>query len=562
MLRFVLPIAIGCALRAQGPAPTTPAPPTAEDLCSIQGAVLNAVTGEPLKKATLNLMRTDMAPDVMSMPSSYSTSTDSAGKFAMKDIEPGKYRLSVNRNGFVAANYGARGPMRPGTTLSLVRGQSLKEVTFRLTPHGVIAGRIFDEDGEPVPYARIQLLTYRYLQGKKQLSNAGGASSNDLGEYRVFGIAPGKYYLSAMAGNMNFMYAQDRSAAPQPEEDYVATYYPGTIDASTAVALEVTAGGQLRDIDLRLSKAHTIRVKGHVTYSLPGRQRVTIYMQPRNPAMGGMMGPMRPSQADAKGNFELRGVAPGAYYLTAAINDGNRSYQARMPVDAGRNQIENLELTVRPGIEITGRVRIEGAETADLSNVRLMLQPREWGMMFGYNQPAKMDENRGFKIENVSAGLYNVTAGGLPAGYYLKSVRAEQVDVMANGLNAESAPAPLDVVLSPNAAQLTGVVENPNTNQPSPGATIVLVPQEGERKDQQIFYKQVTSDQNGAYHLKDLTPGEYKIYAWEDVESGAYLDPDFMKPFEAKGEAVTLREGDQKSLQVTLIPAESAAGQR
>src|SRR5205823_5422160 len=100
------------------PAATRSAP---EDLCTIQGQVLNVSTGEPLKKANLNLQRADMAPDMMSMPTSYSTSTDASGKFAMKDIEPGQYRLSVNRNGFVGTSYGARGPNRPGTTLSLSR---------------------------------------------------------------------------------------------------------------------------------------------------------------------------------------------------------------------------------------------------------------------------------------------------------------------------------------------------------------------------------------------------------------------------------------------------------
>src|SRR5260370_31425308 len=193
------------------PAATRSAP---EELCAIQGQVLNTATGEPLKKANLNLQRTDMTPDMMSMPTSYSTSTDASGKFAMKDIEPGKHRLSVTRNGFVATSYGARGPNRPGTTLSLSRGQNLKDVMFRLTPHGVVMGRVVDEDGEPVPYVRVQLMTYRYQQGRKQLSFAGGGSTDDLGDYRIFGVAPGKYFLSATANNQTVAFAQDRSSAP------------------------------------------------------------------------------------------------------------------------------------------------------------------------------------------------------------------------------------------------------------------------------------------------------------------------------------------------------------
>ena len=142
---------------AQTPRATAPSAP--EDLCTLHGQVFNVTTGEPVKKANLNLQRVDLTPDIMSMPVSYSTTTDGTGKYAMKDIEAGKYRLSVNRNGYVNATYGARGPNRPGTTLSLTRGQNLKDVSFRLIPHAVITGRILDEDGDPVPNVRVQIMT-------------------------------------------------------------------------------------------------------------------------------------------------------------------------------------------------------------------------------------------------------------------------------------------------------------------------------------------------------------------------------------------------------------------
>ena len=98
----------------------------------------NVATGAPVKKAELRLQRVDLNPNTASLETSYSTTADAGGKLAMKDIEPGKYRLSVSRNGFVSTSYGARGPNRRGTTLSLDAGQHLKEVNFKLTPHGVV----------------------------------------------------------------------------------------------------------------------------------------------------------------------------------------------------------------------------------------------------------------------------------------------------------------------------------------------------------------------------------------------------------------------------------------
>src|SRR3954471_19916794 len=107
---------------------------------------------------------------------------------------------------------------------------------------------VLDDQGEPVANARITLQSYQYVQGRKQLVPAGGGgSTNDLGEYRVFGIAPGKYYLSATP-MITSPFANDRSASAGPEEDYVSTYYPGTIDPASAAQLDVAAGAQLRGI--------------------------------------------------------------------------------------------------------------------------------------------------------------------------------------------------------------------------------------------------------------------------------------------------------------------------
>jgi hypothetical protein len=337
----------------------------------------------------------------------------------------------------------------------------------------------------------------------------------------------------------------------------VPTYYPGTTDVATAAPLQVAPGGQLRDIVFRLSKARTVHVKGHVSYSVAGRQRPMVYVQPRSPNMGIGM-PFRPTQVDPKGDFDIRGVAPGSYSLTAVINDGSKSYQGRAVIDVGSSNIEAANITIGPGVEIPGHVQIEGSGTADLANVRVMLQPRETGgVMFGGFSQARITDDRGFKMPDVSPGLFNVVVMGLPSGYYVKSIRSGETDVLLSGLNTEGAPAPLEMVLSPNAAQVTGSVQNPSANTPMAGAAVVLIPQEKDRKEQQTYYKMVTSDQNGAFTFKDVAPGDYKVFAWEDVEMGAYMDPDFMKPVENKGESLTLRESDQKSVQVTLIPADA-----
>jgi hypothetical protein len=161
-------------------------------------------------------------------------------------------------------------------------------------------------------------------------------------------------------------------------------------------------------------------------------------------------------------------------------------------------------------------------------------------------------------MENVSPDRYNLFFQGLPDGYYVKAIRTGGADVLASGLDLSASPSgPVEVLLSPNAGRVTGVVQNPDTQQPSPAVTVVLIPQDKERAGQLSYYKTAFTDGSGSFTFRNVVPGDYKLYAWEEVESGAYLDPDFIKPLEAKGESVTVRESTAPSVAVTLIPADS-----
>jgi hypothetical protein len=547
------------ASRQTSPNPNAPAPPPTkpEDLCSITGQVMNGVTGAPLRRASLVLMRADPTPGEMGPPLMYSASSDAAGQFTLKDVEPGRYRLTASRNGYVNLSYGARGPSRPGTTISLVRQQRLTDLTLKMTPHAIVTGRILEDDGEPVANARVMLQSYRYLQGRKQLvPSGGGGSTNDLGEFRLFGVAAGKYFLSVTPVTGGPAMAFGASSAS--DEDYVATYYPGTIDPAAAAQLDVAAGSQIRGIDMVLSKARTVRVKGKVTHDLPtGRSNTQVTIMPRN--FAGFVGSIRNSRVDAAGNFEIRGVTPGAYVLTAMVNDGTTTRQGRLAIDVGSAALEGVQIAIGAGISVTGRVRSESESApVDLSALRFMLQLRDQsGIMFSGPSQGKADQAGAFEIKNASPDRYNVTVFGLPSGAYVKSIRTDQVDVLASGLDLSSgAPAAVEVVISPRAASVSGSVQNTKTNNPAPAASVVFIPQEKERRDQQYYFKFANSDQHGAFSFADLPPGEYKAYAWEDMEPGAHMDPDFVKQYESQGEAVSLQEGDRKSITLKLIPAD------
>ena len=548
------------------PPPASPAAPPElkpEDLCTVEGQIFNASTAEPVRKATLRMMRADFVPSPTSgQPPTYTTSTDAAGRFAMKDIDPGKYRLMVERTGFVGTQYGARGPLRPGTILTLDRGKKIADIVFRLTPHAVVTGRVVDEDGDPVANSQVQLARTSYAQGKKQLSYANGAQTNDLGEYRIFGVAPGKYYLAVNYRPSLYMNSVDRSAAALSDEEYVPTYYPGTTELSAAAQIDVPAGGQLPSISMKLVKMHTMRVRGHVSQAaISGRANISLMLLPRsNDSMNMMMAMNRSRPPDAKGNFELTGVAPGSYFLRASVNSGEKGYSVRMPVDVGNTNVENLNVIITPGIPLTGNVRVESDTPQDLTDTRVLLRPRDTGIaMFSMGSGAVRADGA-FKVDDISPDQYTLTLFGMPDGFYVKTVRLGQTEVPPSNVDLSNGAAePLSIVVSPKAGQISGAVQNPKTQQAMPGASVVLIPQAKERTDDFSFYKTITTDQFGNFAFKSLPPGDYKVFAWEDLEPGAYYDPEFVKPVDSNGEKVAVTESGKHAVQVTMIPADAPA---
>jgi hypothetical protein len=260
-----------------------------------------------------------------------------------------------------------------------------------------------------------------------------------------------------------------------------------------------------------------------------------------------------------QGTFELRGVTPGSYFVIGQVNMQGKHFTARTAIQVGGVNLEGISLTIRGGVPVSGHLRVEGETTQSIASVRLLLQPADLGgLMFGPMPTQQVKPDGSFQLDDVGADRYTVSLTGLPEGFYVKSVRSANLDVLAAGLEiAGISPAPLDVVLSPNAGQVAGTVLDSRTQKAAAMMMVVLVPQEKERRDREAFYQTATTDSSGQFTFKSVTPGEYRVYAWEEAEYGAWMDPDFMKPLESRGEAVSIQEGGRQAIQVNLIPADS-----
>src|SRR5919198_635103 len=207
MVRFTT--VLGCLLvvavvvvTQQAPAPAFqhPARDTSaqqkETAGRITGRVLAADTGRPVKRARVFVSAAEL-------PGGRGVLTDENGVFDLTELPAGRYTLSVSKSGFVSLSYGQRRPLQAGTPLQLGEGQQLKGVDFQLPRGSVIAGRVLDEDGEAMPGIPVRVMRYEYQQGERRLTPAGNTQTDDRGQFRVWGLMPGEYYVSAVARNFN-----------------------------------------------------------------------------------------------------------------------------------------------------------------------------------------------------------------------------------------------------------------------------------------------------------------------------------------------------------------------
>jgi hypothetical protein len=527
-----------------------------QETCTISGMVVKLDGSAPLKSARVELS------SVEDRTHAYAATTDADGRFTLKNVERGRYRLSVTRNGFVTQEYGQKIPNDPGSILTLAPGQQVKDLLFRLIPWAIITGRIRNEDGEPLPWVQVTALREAYTDGKRKLSPDAQETTNDLGEYRLFGLRPGRYFVSAMYSTKNQMVSGNEDMEePAPVEEssaqgYVPTYYPGTPDPAKAATIAVKPGDEIPSVDIQLQRLAAYKVRGRIYNTITHRtgKDVSIMMLPRNNQVAGSIFNFEAAVLDKDGSFVLKDILPGSYTLLAYWFDEGKWYVAKQNIDVGNADVEGVTLTIAPGTTINGRVIWDGKPS--LEGDELSVSPYSPEQIMDFGSAAKVSPNGAFTLKDISEDTYHLSVNGMSKDCYIKAIRYGMADALYDGFTAQrGTDASLEVTLSSRGARVQGTVTDAD-GLPVAGVWVVLVPEEAHRGQMQM-YKETTTDQYGHFELRGIPPGDYKLFSWEEVENGAWQDPEFLKPFEEKGEEVKLQEGDQKTMNLTTIKTKS-----
>ncbi len=541
--------------------PASAQEPAAAKVSSIAGTVVKDPGSEPLKKAMVQVVAENQK-----LGGNYTAVTDADGYFRVDNVVPARYRMYVEKTGYIEVN--RRGHKSEVNIFTVQAGQSLEDLQLHMLATSVISGRVTDEDGDPM--SGVNVVAQRRKPGKAGRETALNGATNDLGEYRLAGLFPGQYWIVAIPPPDIRDYEQhnqkallgtnleDSPSEAQPDTRYLTTYYPGTYDAMQATSITVRAGDEMPvNFTLMPGRAYHIRgtLAGVTAAQKPGVELVS---------KAGDAYRANANEIGPDGQFEVRGVAPGSYVLRAGAGTGTQLLSARQEINVVAADVAGVKLTPLPSFTLSGHIFVEGDGVTSLAqyspNLRQAELPEDPGFFmnqdfFGNN--TTVDRLGNFEWKNVDPGNYIVQVfGGNGQGFFLKSVRLGGRDV-TTGFTV-SGPAMLELVVSTKGGAVEGTVvekeKDVDDAHPVANATAVAVPEEKYRKLADHFGMGQT-DQHGRFTVRGLAPGSYTLYAWQDLEEGVWRDPDFLRSQEANGAAVKVEEGSHQTVELKLSPA-------
>jgi hypothetical protein len=454
--------------------------------CTVDGTVVNSTTGAPIARAHIS---------VTAARDTFFADSDAVGKWVVEHLPCEGATVLVNRPGFLRKQ-------------QVIDKSPAHDVQLILAPQAVLAGRVLDEQGDPLAYAPVSLMTARIINGIRGVQASTSTYTNDLGEYRFPNLEAGKYRLCVNAGGGNILATGGRP--------YGEKCYPDFLP------IAVAAGYEGR-IDFMLSPIATVRVSGQVS-GLAGKT-ATVSLVPATQIARMSLGLSASVQAD--GRFTIKNVPPSSYTAFVRSEHG----QATIPVEIGSADVNSLQLHFDPGSTVTGTVKIVSASESALPS-DMDLQLVRDGVAFS-QAPVWNDDRTSFTFSDIPVGKYRVELTNFEP-FYVKSVTLAGRDISTADFMVAPGMGNIEVVLADDGGAVEGDVSE---------SAWVLVQKDGVSHN-------ARTDAGGHFKIDNLPPGDYKVYAWDDTTNVEYGNPDWMRQ-NAKGVAVSVARGQTAAVRVT-----------
>lgn len=544
----------------------------------IVGRVLSTDSGGPLRRAQVRLSAPEIAVKT--------ALTDTEGRFEFKDLPAGRFTLSASKSGYVTVQYGQTRPFESGRPIELADKQVLAKADIAMPRGGVISGRIVDEFGDPLPDAVVSAMRQTWSNGRRRLLPTGRTgSTNDLGQFRMYGLPPGEYYVSATLRNTDVMMfdaallggASSGASGSTPASGYAPTYFPGTTSAAGAQRVTVAVGQEAQNTDFALAPVRLARISGTVMTSegkpLEGAIVTAMPASRTGEAGPGFMGGGT-GRTSKDGTFSISSVAPGDYTLnvrsfrvvtsggdnmmtfSATIGgpDGSDGETAALPVTVAGDDLSNVVIMTAKGGTASGRLAFDGPSPPPSAGIRINAVAADVDVPPMGGAGATVKDDGSFQVRGLS-GRRLLRVGNLPPGWTLKSVSLNGDDITDAGAEFRNGQevTGLEVVVTSKQTEITGAVTAAN------GSAIKDYTVVAFSDDPQYWSLPFTRwvngtrpDQDGRFRLRNLPAGAYQIIAVDYIEAGAWGDPELLDRLKTRARRITLAEGGSEKLDLKL----------
>lgn len=531
------------------------------------GQVTDAETSRPLRGALVvavpqRLADGTVAGDVAAGVLPIAVRTDAEGRFAMTELEPGEYALVARRSGYVQQQLGQATPSTPGRHLVVDRGAVAGPLEFALVRSAVISGRVLDANGAPADRVTVRAARLYHVAGVARLRPTEQATTDDLGEFRVFGLPPGRYVVSAEPA---FPFESRGAFVSAPEREAVVTFAPSVTSLHEAQAIQVGPGDEA-EAQIHLVDAVVSTIEGRVVDSRGA---------PVTEGFAGLQsrGGWRVTQGatvpvNADGTFAIHGVPAGAYTVTFSPrmqpgpSDQLAAQLARSEI--GRLDVEvsgdmtGLLVRTQPGTTVRGRLVIDGDATR-LRDRDVRVQSTPTGPPGTWNGQARARVRPDLTFELVGVrGEAVLRLGGVPDGWWTRTVRVGRADATDGfDFGVARTVADVEIVVSTRPSGLRGrVTTAPET--PAVDAIVIGFDEDARKWGRPAVANtfMVRPIEDGTWSIDRLRPGRYRLLAVPAAlaRGDDIGDPDYLAHLSPRARSVVIGEGETPD--VTLMVSE------